>query len=132
MSGFVDVIEWQIAKSLVDGAHFTWTVFERDRTPTDWLLGYRLHINTSGARAMEHCLASDTVQGVSCLYCEAEHSSELPGLRSYDAFDILLGLILSDVSIYWASPVYRRRPDRTAANPKGLARSAIGLHGTSR
>lgn len=32
------------------------SVFERDRTPTDRLQGYRLHISSSGARAMEHCL----------------------------------------------------------------------------
>jgi 2-polyprenyl-6-methoxyphenol hydroxylase-like FAD-dependent oxidoreductase len=32
------------------------SVFERDRTPADRLLGYRLHISSSGARAMEHCL----------------------------------------------------------------------------
>ena len=32
------------------------SVFERDRTPTDRLQGYRLHISPSGARAMEHCL----------------------------------------------------------------------------
>ena len=34
------------------------SVFERDRTPTDRLQGYRLHISPSGARAMEHCLPS--------------------------------------------------------------------------
>ena len=34
------------------------SVFERDRTPTDRLQGYRLHISASGARAMEHCLPS--------------------------------------------------------------------------
>jgi hypothetical protein len=34
------------------------SVFERDRTPTDRLLGYRLHISPSDARAMEHCLPS--------------------------------------------------------------------------
>jgi salicylate hydroxylase len=32
------------------------SVFERDRTPTDRLQGYRLHISSSGAPAMEHCL----------------------------------------------------------------------------
>jgi 2-polyprenyl-6-methoxyphenol hydroxylase-like FAD-dependent oxidoreductase len=31
-------------------------VFERDRTPTDRLQGYRLHISSNGARALEHCL----------------------------------------------------------------------------
>ena len=31
-------------------------VFERDRTPTDRLQGYRLHIDSNGARALEHCL----------------------------------------------------------------------------
>ena len=32
------------------------SVFERDRTPTDRLQGYRLHISSDGARALEHCL----------------------------------------------------------------------------
>lgn len=32
------------------------SVFERDRTPTDRLQGYRLHISSNGARALEHCL----------------------------------------------------------------------------
>jgi 2-polyprenyl-6-methoxyphenol hydroxylase-like FAD-dependent oxidoreductase len=32
------------------------SVFERDRTPTDRLQGYRLHISASGARALERCL----------------------------------------------------------------------------
>jgi 2-polyprenyl-6-methoxyphenol hydroxylase-like FAD-dependent oxidoreductase len=31
-------------------------VFERDRTPTDRLQGYRLHISSNGARALEDCL----------------------------------------------------------------------------
>jgi salicylate hydroxylase len=31
-------------------------VFERDRTPTDRLQGYRLHISSNGARALEQCL----------------------------------------------------------------------------
>jgi 2-polyprenyl-6-methoxyphenol hydroxylase-like FAD-dependent oxidoreductase len=31
-------------------------VFERDKTPTDRLQGYRLHISSTGARALEHCL----------------------------------------------------------------------------
>jgi salicylate hydroxylase len=31
-------------------------VFERDRTPTDRLQGYRLHISSNGARALEHCI----------------------------------------------------------------------------
>jgi salicylate hydroxylase len=32
------------------------SVFERDRTPTDRLQGYRLHISSTGARALEHYL----------------------------------------------------------------------------
>jgi salicylate hydroxylase len=31
-------------------------IFETDRTPTDRLQGYRLHISSNGARALEHCL----------------------------------------------------------------------------
>jgi 2-polyprenyl-6-methoxyphenol hydroxylase-like FAD-dependent oxidoreductase len=31
-------------------------IFERDRTPTDRLQGYRLHISSNGAQALEHCL----------------------------------------------------------------------------
>ena len=34
-------------------------VFERDRTPTDRLQGYRLHISSNGARALEHCLPAN-------------------------------------------------------------------------
>ena len=29
---------------------------------------------------------------------------------------ILLGLILSGISIYWASPIYRRKPDANTGN----------------
>jgi hypothetical protein len=29
---------------------------------------------------------------------------------------ILLGLILSGISIYWASPIYQHNPDRTTGN----------------
>jgi 2-polyprenyl-6-methoxyphenol hydroxylase-like FAD-dependent oxidoreductase len=32
------------------------TVFERDRTPTDRLQGYRIHINPAGSRALHACL----------------------------------------------------------------------------
>src|SRR6266849_10796535 len=32
------------------------SVYERDRTPTDRLQGYRLHISSNGARALEDCL----------------------------------------------------------------------------
>jgi hypothetical protein len=32
------------------------SVFERDSTTTDRLQGYRLHISSNGARALEHCL----------------------------------------------------------------------------
>jgi 2-polyprenyl-6-methoxyphenol hydroxylase-like FAD-dependent oxidoreductase len=32
------------------------SVFERDRTPTDRLQGYRLHISSNGAHALEDCL----------------------------------------------------------------------------
>ena len=38
------------------GSEIEVSVFERDRTPTDRLQGYRLHISSSGARALEHCL----------------------------------------------------------------------------
>ena len=31
-------------------------VYERDRTPTDWLEGYRIHINPTGSRALNECL----------------------------------------------------------------------------
>jgi 2-polyprenyl-6-methoxyphenol hydroxylase-like FAD-dependent oxidoreductase len=31
-------------------------VFERDRTKTDWLQGYRIHINPGGSRALHACL----------------------------------------------------------------------------
>ena len=37
-------------------------VFERDRTPTDRLQGYRLHISSNGARALEHCLPATLFQ----------------------------------------------------------------------
>ncbi|GGN87158.1 oxidoreductase [Actinoplanes lobatus] len=32
------------------------TVFERTRTRTDWLQGYRIHINPAGSRALHDCL----------------------------------------------------------------------------
>jgi salicylate hydroxylase len=32
------------------------TVYERTRTRTDWLQGYRIHINPSGSRALHDCL----------------------------------------------------------------------------
>ena len=38
---------------------------------------------------------------------------------------ILLGLILSGVSIYWASPVYQHRPDPLTGNADPLA--AVGI-----
>jgi len=31
-------------------------VYERDRTRTDWLQGYRIHINPDGSRALHECL----------------------------------------------------------------------------
>jgi 2-polyprenyl-6-methoxyphenol hydroxylase-like FAD-dependent oxidoreductase len=31
-------------------------VYERDRTPTDWVEGYRIHINPTGSRALNECL----------------------------------------------------------------------------
>jgi len=34
-------------------------VFERDRTPTDRLQGYRIHINEFGSRALHYCLAPE-------------------------------------------------------------------------
>ena len=34
------------------------SVYEKDRTPTDRLQGYRLHISSNGAGALEHCLPS--------------------------------------------------------------------------
>ena len=37
-------------------------VFERDRTPTDRLQGYRLHISANGAQALEHCLPATLFQ----------------------------------------------------------------------
>ena len=37
-------------------------VFERDKTPTDRLQGYRLHISSNGARALEHCLPGPLFQ----------------------------------------------------------------------
>jgi len=35
------------------------SVFERDRTPTDRLQGYRLHISSNGAHALKQCLPAD-------------------------------------------------------------------------
>src|SRR3982751_4397377 len=35
------------------------TVFERDRTPSAWLGGYRIHINTDGSGALRTCLPAD-------------------------------------------------------------------------
>ena len=34
-------------------------VYERDRTPTDRLQGYRIHINKDGSRALHECLPSE-------------------------------------------------------------------------
>ena len=40
---------------------------------------------------------------------------------------ILLGLILSGISIYWASPVYNHRPDPQTGNTDSLAAAAIWI-----
>jgi 2-polyprenyl-6-methoxyphenol hydroxylase-like FAD-dependent oxidoreductase len=37
-------------------------VFERDRTPTDRLLGYRLHISATGNRALQACLPAENFE----------------------------------------------------------------------
>src|ERR1700744_6796888 len=37
-------------------------VFERDRTPTDRLQGYRLHISETGNRALQACLPPENLQ----------------------------------------------------------------------
>jgi len=37
-------------------------VFERDRTPTDRLQGYRLHISATGNRALQACLPSENFE----------------------------------------------------------------------
>ena len=38
-------------------------VYERDRTPTDRLQGYRLHINNDGSRALHECLPPQLFRG---------------------------------------------------------------------
>jgi 2-polyprenyl-6-methoxyphenol hydroxylase-like FAD-dependent oxidoreductase len=38
------------------------TVFERTRSRTDWLQGYRIHINPNGSRALHDCLPSEAWQ----------------------------------------------------------------------
>jgi salicylate hydroxylase len=38
------------------------TVYERHRSRTDWLQGYRIHINPHGSRALHRCLEPDTWQ----------------------------------------------------------------------
>ena len=40
---------------------------------------------------------------------------------------ILLGLILSGVSIYWASPVYQHKPDPVSGNVDSLADIGIWI-----
>jgi 2-polyprenyl-6-methoxyphenol hydroxylase-like FAD-dependent oxidoreductase len=37
-------------------------VFERDRTPTDRLQGYRLHISATGNRALQACLPPENFE----------------------------------------------------------------------
>src|SRR6202000_1450943 len=37
-------------------------VFERDRTPTDRLQGYRLHISATGNRALQVCLPPENFE----------------------------------------------------------------------
>ncbi len=39
------------------------TVYERSRTRTDWLQGYRIHINPHGSRALHDCLEPANWQG---------------------------------------------------------------------
>src|SRR5438046_6479453 len=39
-------------------------VFERDRTPTDRLQGYRIHINEFGSRALHYCLAPELLEAL--------------------------------------------------------------------
>ncbi len=50
------------------------SVFERDRTPTDRLQGYRLHISSSGAHAMELAL----------LKVHQGQSDLIPALHAYE------------------------------------------------
>src|SRR5689334_11368395 len=38
------------------------TVFERTRARTDWLQGYRIHINPTGSRALHDCLPAPAWQ----------------------------------------------------------------------
>ncbi len=48
---------------------------------------------------------------------------------------ILLGLILSGISIYWASPIYRHKPDPNTGNTdvahefiNGVSITTLGVH----
>jgi salicylate hydroxylase len=70
-------------------------VYERDRTPTDRLQGYRVHIDPTGSRALHACLPS-TLFGTFARTC----GKRSRGIRFLtEDCDVLLSVSLSDMGV---------------------------------
>ena len=63
----------------------------------------------------------------STLECQARRHHRLVRCRHWLNLPILLGLILSGVSIYWASSVYQHKPDPLTGNFDPLADVGIWI-----
>jgi cation diffusion facilitator CzcD-associated flavoprotein CzcO len=63
-------------------------VFERDRTPTDRLQGYRLHISSNSSASNGALPSRNFVQGVSWFRSKIEPSGQLSELQLEETFDI--------------------------------------------